>query len=267
MGLAAFICRHFHSLAAQEGHTDIRTTVSTFKIFPQGSSAVIYFNPRDRVSEAHQLAAGDFQCVRRFAQGHIRLIPAALELTSGQNGGSNERWKTSPIKLAILTPALDHLQCTRFATQTELEMLKTSREICKVVIRTFIRLVDEVSLEGTEAVDQWELVMTVLRQSRDADFVHPDSVKMITEAYWGICTKVCPDQNARVQILTNVLDDFREIVDTLTVDPTVRSAKVKDYLREFYERYGLPYVCCFVAHAMLTSMNCLIFLTIVVASP
>jgi hypothetical protein len=267
LGLAAFICRHFHSLAAQDGHVEIRTTVGAFKIFPQGSTAVIKFLPRDKAFETHQLAAGDFQNVQKFAQGQIRLSPFAFDRVYGREGGENERWKEIPIKLAILTAALDHPQCIRFVTQTELEILETSREICKVVMRTFIRLVDEEPLEGTEAFEQWELIMTVFRQSRDADFVHPDSIRIITEVCGGICKLVCPDDNARGQVLSKVVDDFGEILDILRGEPTARSARVRGYLKEFFERYGLPFVCCFVAQALIASTNCSIFLTISVASP
>lgn len=267
LGLAAFISRHFHSLAVEEGHIEIRTTVGRFKIFPQGPSAAIHFFPRDRVSETHQLAAGDFQSVQRFAQGKIRLSPVGFQLAYDQEGDDNERWREAPINLAILTPALDHPLCIRFTTQVELEILETSREICKVVMRVFIRLVDEEPPEGTEAIEQWELIITVLRQSRDANFVHPNSVKMITEAYWGICTMASPDENARRRILSNIVDDFGDMLVIQRAEPAVSSARIKDCLKEFSEQYGLPYVCCFVAQAFLTSMNCSIFLTISIASP
>jgi hypothetical protein len=45
LGLAAFICQHFHSLAAVEDHIQIRTTVGTCKIFPHSRSSLIRFFP------------------------------------------------------------------------------------------------------------------------------------------------------------------------------------------------------------------------------
>jgi len=235
LGLAAFICRYFHSLAPAEGHIAIRITIDTFEIFPQGTSATIHFFPLDRVPETHRLASGDFQSVRRFAQGQIRLSSVAFESAHGREGPDDERWREAPMRLAILTPALDHPRCIRFVTQAELEMLEVSREICKVVMRVFIRFVDEEHPEGTEEIDQWETIMTVLRLYKDADFVHPDSVKMVTEAYWAICTMAFAVENERGRTLSNVMDDFGEILDILRAEPVVRSARVKDCLKEFFD--------------------------------
>ena len=76
-----------------------------------------------------------------------------------------------------------------------------------------------------------------------------------------------PDENARVRTLSSIGDDFGEILDIQRVEPIIKPARIKDYLKESFERYGLPYICCFVARAFLISMNCSIFLTISVASP
>lgn len=246
LGLAAFVCRHFYSLAAEEGHVEIRTTVGTFKIFPQGPSATIHFSPLDRVPETHRLASGDFQSVRKFAQGQIRLSPVAFTRAYDREGSDDERWRVAPKRFMIMTPALDHPRCIRFVTQAELEMLEVSREICKVVMRVFIRFVDEEYPEGTEAIDQWESVMIVLQLYNSADFVHPDSVKMATEAYWAMCTTAFPVEDERGRILGNIVDDFVEILDILRAEPVVRSARVRDYLKEFFDQYGLPclLLCC-----------------------
>jgi hypothetical protein len=267
LGLATFICRHFYTLAAEEGHVEIRTTVGTFKIFPPAPSAMIHFFPLDRVPETHRLASGDFQSVRRFAQGQIRLSPVAFTIAHGREGSDDERWRIPPRRFMILTPSLDHPRCIRFVTQAELETLEASREICKVVMRVFIRFFDEEHPEGTGAIDEWESIMTVLRLYNDSDFVHPNSVKMVTEAYWAMCTMAFPVENERGRILHKVMDDFVDILDILKAEPVVRSAQVKNYLKEFFDQYGLPYVCCFVAQAFLASMNCSIFLTISIASP
>jgi hypothetical protein len=80
-GLAGFICRHFHSFATELGFIVIRTTVSMFKLSPRGSNVVIYLFPCDRVADTHQLASENFQGVRRFAQGQVRLSSVAVEMT------------------------------------------------------------------------------------------------------------------------------------------------------------------------------------------
>lgn len=266
LGLATFICQHFYALAAEEGHVGILTTVGTFKIFPPASRATIHFFPLDRVPETHRLVPGDFQSVRRFAQGQIRLSPVAFRVAHGREGSDDERWRP-PTRFMIVTPSLDHPRCIRFVTQAELETLEASREICKVFMRVFIRFVDEEHPEGTGAIDEWGSIMTVLRLYSDSDFVHADSVKMVTEAYWAMNTMAFPVQNERARMLTKIMDDFVEILGILKAEPVVRSAQVKDYLKEFFGQYGLPYVCCFVAQAFLASMNCSIFLTISIASP
>ena len=67
--------------------------------------------------------------------------------------------------------------------------------------------------------------------------------------------------------MANVVDDFREILDSLRAEPTVRSAKIKDGLKEYIEQYGLAHICCFVTLALVSSMNCSKLLAISVASP
>jgi hypothetical protein len=230
---------------------------------------VVYFSSTEehRAPATHLLASDDITSLRRFATGQIRLSSTAFELAFGRVGNDDERWTAMTIATAILTPSLDHPPCMRFTTQTEHHLLETSREFCKAVMRTFIRLVDEGCLTGTEAIDQWDLIMSVIRQFRDADFASPESVRMVTDAYWGICTMAMADQDARTRILRNVVEDLREMLDGAEVEPSVRSARVRDYLTNVFGRYGLPYVCCFAAHAFLVSMNCSIFLTISVVSP
>jgi hypothetical protein len=235
LGLATFICRHFHSLEAQEGRVDIRTTIGMFKIFSHGTGVVISFLPRNRAPTTHQLAAGDFQSIQRFAQGQVRLSPLSFELAYHREAAENELWIKAAIDLVILTPGLDHPQCIRFTTQRELEILETSREICKAVIRIFIRLVEDKSLEGIEAFEQWEVVMPVFQQSRDADFVHPDSPKVISEACQGIFVIVCPDEKVRSRLLSHIVDDFRETLNTLRAGPAVTSTRIKEYLKGFFE--------------------------------
>lgn len=125
-----------------------------FKILPQGPTSTIYFFPRDKAHEPHRLAAGDFECVRSFTQGKIRLSGVAFGLPFDREGGDDERWEEASMKLAILVPGLDYPPCIRFTTQKELEMLATSREICEVIMRVFLRLVDDEPLEGTEQIEQ-----------------------------------------------------------------------------------------------------------------
>jgi hypothetical protein len=170
------------------------------------------------------------------------------------------------MRLAILVPSLDHPPCIRFTTQPKFILLEKSREICKTVMRVFVRRVNKEPPEGIEVMEQWRLIMPVLRQSKESDFVHPLRVIMITEAFWAICKAACPGENTRGQVLEVVVEDFEEMLDTMRAEPSIRSSRVKDYLEKFAEPYGLPYVCCFVALALLTSMNCSIFLTISVAS-
>ena len=57
-------------------------------------------------------------------------------------------------------------------------MLGISRGIRKVILRVFIRLVDEEAPDGIETIEQSQAIMTALRRARDVDFVHPDSVKV-----------------------------------------------------------------------------------------
>jgi hypothetical protein len=266
LGLAAFICRHFHSLAAVEGHIQVRTTVGTFKIFPHSLSSLIRFFPKEKASETHPLVVQDFQDIQKFARGQVRLSPIAYQRAYGRDGNDDERWRLTPMRLAMLVPSLDHPPCIRFTTQPELILLKTSREICKTVMRVFVRRVNKEPPEGIEAMEQWELIMTVIRQFKDADFVHPLSVTMVTEAFWAICTAACPDENTRGRIQEVAIEDFEEMLDNLRAEPSIRSSRVNDYLEESSRLYGLPYVCCFVAQALLSSMNCSIFLTISVAS-
>jgi hypothetical protein len=165
-----------------------------------------------------------------------------------------------------MVPSLDHPPCVRFTTRLELSLLEKSREICKMVMRVFTRCVSEDPPEGIKGMEDWELIITVLNQSRDSDYVHPLSVHMITEAFWAICTAACPDENTGGQILKLVIEDLEEMLDIVRGEPSIRSSRIRDYLEEFSDRYGLPYICCFVAQALLASMNCSIFLTISMAS-
>jgi hypothetical protein len=266
LGLAAFICRHFHSLAVKEAQIQIKTTVGTFKISSHGLSPLVSFFPQEKASETHPLAVQDFQNIQKFAQGQFRLSPIAYQKAYGRDRNDDERWVLAPMELAMLVPSLDHPPCIRFTTQPELILLRKSREICKAVMRVFIGHVNEEYPEGIEAIEKWELIMTVLKQSKDADFVHPQSVNMITEAFWEMCTAAYPEENTRAQILDFVHDDFQDMLHTLRAEPSIRYWRIKDRLGEFSEPYGLPYLCCFVAQALLTSMNCSIFLTISVTS-
>jgi hypothetical protein len=89
---------------------------------------------------------------------------------------------------------------------------------------------------------------------------------MVTEAFWAICTAAYPDEDTRLRILTLVIEDFQEMLDALRAEPIISSSRIHDYLEEFSRPYGAPYICCFVAQALLTSMNCSILLTISIAS-
>jgi hypothetical protein len=109
-----------------------------------------------------------------------------------------------------MVPSLDHPPCVRFTTRLELSLLEKSREICKMVMRVFTRCVSEDPPEGIKGMEDWELIITVLNQSRDSDYVHPLSVHMITEAFWAICTAACPDENTGGQILKLVIEDLEE---------------------------------------------------------
>ena len=80
-------------------------------------------------------------------------------------------------------------------------------------------------------------------------------------------TLACPDETKREQTLSNVADDFEEILDTPREDKGTKSVRAKEYLKGFLKRYGLPYVCCFVATALITSTNCSKFLCFSVSSP
>lgn len=266
LGLADFICRHFHSLVAEEGHIEIRTTVGTFKIFPKGPNATVRFFPLEKTSETHRLAGGDFQCIQRFARGQFRVTFTVYNPTHSLQSLDDDRWRTGPISRVIQTPKLDHPKCIRFATQAELELLDKSRGICKAVIKVFIRLVDEEPLEGTGRIARWDQIMTILRQARNTDFTHSDLDRVIPD-FWKVCTVASQNENDAVRIMANVVDDFREILDSLRAEPTVRSAKIKDGLKEYIEQYGLAHICCFVTLALVSSMNCSKLLAISVASP
>jgi len=70
-----------------------------------------------------------------------------------------------------------------------------------------------------------------------------------------------PDEIMRERILSNVADDFEEMLETLR-EGGAKSVRVKKFLKASLERYGLPYVCCFVGTALVTSTNCPQFLAI-----
>jgi hypothetical protein len=154
LGLAAFVCRHFHSIVVEEGHILIRTIVGTFKIFPHGLSSLIRLLPQEKASETHPLVVQDLQDVQRFAQGQIRLSPIGYRRSYGRDGNDDERWRLVPIRLAIMVPSLDHPPCVRFTTRLELSLLEKSREICKMVMRVFIRCVSE---DPPEGIKGWKI--------------------------------------------------------------------------------------------------------------
>lgn len=233
--LAAFICQNFYSLSEEEGHIEIRTTLGRFNIFPQGLSATIQF-PQNKAPNPHRLATGDFKSIQRFAEGKIRMSPDTYQRAYGLEGDDDERWLAGPMNLAISTPGLDHPSCIRFATQAELKLLETNRELCGLIIRVFIRHVNEEPPNGIDAIEHWELIMKFLEQSKDVRFVYPDTVKTITKIYWVICTIVSPDENTRIRMLSNVVDDLGEMLHSLWTESSIRSIRIKDYLKELVQR-------------------------------
>jgi hypothetical protein len=76
------------------------------------------------------------------------------------------------------------------------------------------------------------------------------------------------DEENRTRILSNIIDDFEEMLINIPREERgARSVLVREFLKGFLDRSGLPYVCCFVSKTLLTTMNCCVFLDISVASP
>jgi hypothetical protein len=268
-GLARLICRFFSSISEHENVVRIRTTLGLFELRNERLGVFVHFLPQSRAAQAHPLAGTDFYGITRFAQGMFRLSDQAFGLAVGRDAAERERWQfaanqEATLDLFMMTPALDHPHCIRFTSPEDINKLRNKRTVAQLLMNSFLRLAAE---QTEEPFPQFELFTTVITQSADAIFSTRDAVQVLSEAFWGACTMVYPEEMERRLRITRAMADFQEIEQDFIADSVGRSTRVRAKLIALAEQHDVRYVAVLTSIALIVSMNCSVTLSLSLESP
>jgi hypothetical protein len=267
-GLARLLCRFFSSISKHENVVRVRTTLGLFELFNERLGVFVRFFPQSRAGRAHHLAGMDFDGVKKFAQGMFRLSDTSFRLALHRDAMEDERWQSAAnqdaaLDLFMMTPALDP-HCIRFASPDDANKLRNKRAFAQLLMNSFLRLAAE---WDEEPFPQFGLFKTVITQSSDSIFVHPDSVKLLSEAFWGLAPWPILRKWKGDSSLLGRWADFQEMEQDFIADWVGRHVRVRARLSALVEQHDVRYVAVLTSIALLVSMNCSITLTFSVESP
>lgn len=268
-GLARLICRFFCSIQRHENVVKVYTTLGLFELHDKRLGMIVHYFPQSRAIQAHPFAGEDFVSVIRFAQGMFRLGDQAMRLAFDQDATVREPWQLAAnqhatLDLFMMTPALDHPHCIRFASQDDISKLRNKRTVAQIVMNSFLRIAAE---QTEEPFPGFGLLTTVITQSADGIFSTLTAVPVLSEAVLGACTIAYPEEMERKIKITRAMADYQEMEQDFIAESIGRPAAIRARLRDLTEQYEIRYVTVLTAIALLVSMNCSVVLSLSVESP